>query len=614
MSIQPIKRKIEEIFSVSQPYYIDFYQRDYKWVKEHIEKLLEDLFYRFELEYKPNLNPTLENINKYDWYYLSAYVTNNYKGKTFIVDGQQRLASITLILIKLFHLARKFELIERVELIKKYIQGIGIEGKKFWMGWNHRETVLQDLMENNARTKTLNNDDGISIINLYNNYEIIDKMLETYLNNSHKFDSFLLYFLTKVLLVEIQIDKSKDVPMVFEVINDRGERLKPYEVLKGKLLGQLDKDEVEEYNQVWDSHIHNLQKIDEKEVDNFFRFYFRSKFVDTSAEYREFDGDYHKTLYLEKWNKKIQLKQNFKMVKSFVKKELNYYATLYLKLVKESKIEGSKLSEHLLYNDLNDQDRQYLLILSSCGLNDPQEIEKIRVVAKLFDKYYTILQLTGSYDSNMFTESILSLNRKVRDKSVEDIESAFNKQLITDISNSKGVEAKAPFNWSDFKDTNRNLAIRFIRYFFARIEHFIAKNCNIQCESYHNLVRNTGSVYGYHIEHIIADNEDNRNLFGDEELFHSERNRLGALTLLKGKDNLSSGNEPYSKKLETYSGKANLVWAQSLRDDFYHSNLDFIDFTNKYKLNFKSHMDKFDKNTVDERQKLLFDLVKVIWD
>ncbi len=102
MSIQPIKRKIEEIFSVSQPYYIDFYQRDYKWVKEHIEKLLEDLFYRFELEYKGNIDPSPENISKYDWYYLSAYVPNTYKGKTFIVDGQQRLASITLILIKLF--------------------------------------------------------------------------------------------------------------------------------------------------------------------------------------------------------------------------------------------------------------------------------------------------------------------------------------------------------------------------------------------------------------------------------------------------------------------------------------------------------------------------------
>ena len=55
MSIQPIKRTIEDIFRVSRPYYIDFYQRDYKWGKEHIDKLLEDLFYRFELEYNENV-------------------------------------------------------------------------------------------------------------------------------------------------------------------------------------------------------------------------------------------------------------------------------------------------------------------------------------------------------------------------------------------------------------------------------------------------------------------------------------------------------------------------------------------------------------------------------
>jgi len=613
MSIQPIKRKIEEIFSVSQPYYIDFYQRDYKWTKEHIDKLLEDLFYRFELEYKENIDSTLENISKYDWYYLSTYVTNIYKGKTFIVDGQQRLASITLILIKLFHLAIRYKLEDHAELLKKYIRGIGIEGKKFWMGWDNREAVLQDLLENGTEIKELKDDD-ISVINLYKNYRIIDKMLESKLNTLHKFESFLLYFLTKVLLVEIQIDEVKDVPMVFEVINDRGERLKPYEVLKGKLLGQLDKSEVDAYNEIWDCNIHRLQKINEKEADNFFRFYFRSKFVDTPAEYREFDGDYHKVLYFKKWNKKIHLKQNIEEVKSFVKEDLDYYAKLYLKLVQESDNKEFMLSEHLSYNNLNDQDRQYLLILSSCGLNDPQETEKVRIVAKSFDRYYVMLQLTGSYDSNIFTESILNLNKKIRNKSIEDIEKAFNEQLIDDISKAKGVEIKTPFDWGYFRNANRNLGIRFIRYFFGRIEHFIAKNCKIQCENYYNLVRNTGSVSGYHIEHIIANNEENRNLFGDEELFYSERNRLGALTLLKGRDNLSSGNEAYSKKLETYSGKANLVWTQSLRDDFYHSNRDFIDFANKYKLNFKPHMSKFDKNTVDERQKLLFDIVKIIWD
>ena len=202
MSIHPIKRTIEDIFRVSRPYYIDFYQRDYKWGKEHIDKLLEDLFYRFELEYNENLNPTPENISKYDWYYLSAYVTNEYNGETFIVDGQQRLTSITLVLIKLFHLARGFSLDERVELIKPLVQGIGIEGTKFWMGWDNRKEVLQDLLENGKRTKELKHDD-ISITNLYNNYEVINEMLESYLSTPHKFESFLLYLLTKVLMVEI---------------------------------------------------------------------------------------------------------------------------------------------------------------------------------------------------------------------------------------------------------------------------------------------------------------------------------------------------------------------------------------------------------------------------
>jgi hypothetical protein len=36
------------------------------------------------------------------------------------------------------------------------------------------------------------------------------------------------------------------------------------------------------------------------------------------------------------------------------------------------------------------------------------------------------------------------------------------------------------------------------------------------------------------IEHILADNEENLQLFGgDEEKFKSERNRLGGLLLLK---------------------------------------------------------------------------------
>lgn len=612
MDINTKEHNINELFSINRQYFIDFYQRDYQWRKEHIEKLLEDLFYRFGLEYKPTHDATEETISKYDWYYLNAYVTNEYNGNIFIVDGQQRLTSLTLILIKLYHLANHYNLDDLCEFIKEHISGMSLNGRKFWMGHNTRKDVLEDLFKNSEQTRNDLPDKDISIQNLYKNYSIIDKEIDSFLNNQHKFRAFTIYFLQKVMLVRIHINNTKDVPMVFEVINDRGERLKPYEVLKGKLLGQINKTEIDNYYTTWQRHIHNIQGIDEKEVDTFFRFYFRSKFVGLRAEYREFDGEYHKTIYETKWDNQIQLKQNPTGVKSFVSEKLDYYADLYVRILKDSKTENAKICPHLLYNDLNDQDRQFLLILSSCKINDPEELRKIKLVVRLFDEHFTLLQLTGAYDSNKFTESLIELNKKIRDKECEEIETVYNDQIINDISEAKGVQIETPFEWNYFKDaSNHNLGIRFIRYYFARIEHFIADNCNKIAENYYNLVRNTGTVYGHHVEHIIADNEENRELFNnDDELFYSERNKLGALLLLKGRDNQSSGNETYEDKLRTYSGT--LLWNQTLCPDFYHSNKDFNNFAKKYNLDFKP-FEVFDGNAILERQKLLFELTKLIW-
>jgi uncharacterized protein with ParB-like and HNH nuclease domain len=612
MDINTKEHNINELFSINRQYFIDFYQRDYQWREEHIKKLLEDLFYRFGLEYKPTHDATEETISKYDWYYLNAYVTNEYNGNIFVVDGQQRLTSLTLILIKLYHLSNNYDLGDLNEFIKEHIAGMSLDGRKFWMGHDIRKDVLEDLFKNSEKTRDDLPNNDISITNLYNNYAVIDKELDSFLTNSHKFKAFTIYFLQKVMLVRIHINNTKDVPMVFEVINDRGEKLKPYEVLKGKLLGQIPKTEIDNYHTIWEEQIHNIQGVDEKEVDNFFRYYFRSKYIETHTDYREYDGEYHKTIYESKWDRKIHLKQNTLGVKEFVEKKVKYYGDLYVRILKDSKREDSKISPSLLYNDLNDQDRQFLLILSSCKINDPDELKKIKLVSRLFDKHFTLLQLTGTYDSNKFTESLIDLNKNIREKGSEEIEQIYNQQILKDISQAKGVQVDTPFEWNYFKDaSNHNLGIRFIRYYFARIEHFIATHCNKPPETYYNLVRNTGTVCGHHIEHIIADNEENHKLFNnDEELFYTERNKLGALLLLKGRDNQSSGNETYSEKLQTYSGT--LLWNQTLCPDFYHSNKDFEDFMKTRNLNFKPY-NVFDGNAGLERQKLLFKLTNMIW-
>ena len=53
MDIAPDKQNIDQVFS-NTVYHIDFYQRDYKWTAEPVQRLLNDIFYFFNESYKAN--------------------------------------------------------------------------------------------------------------------------------------------------------------------------------------------------------------------------------------------------------------------------------------------------------------------------------------------------------------------------------------------------------------------------------------------------------------------------------------------------------------------------------------------------------------------------------
>jgi len=126
-----------------------------------------------------------------------------------------------------------------------------------------------------------------------------------------------------------------------------------------------------------------------------------------------------------------------------------------------------------------------------------------------------------------------------------------------------------------------------------------------------DLVTKTGAKPGFHVEHILSWNDENLALFdNDEEKFEQERNRLGGILLLKGKDNISSSNEPYSKKLKSYANT--LYWNETLRADSYKSKLDMTELRSKYKLDLKP-LDHFGPAELENRHRLLFNLIKIIW-
>lgn len=613
MEIAPDNQNIDRVFS-NTTFYIDFYQRDYKWTSEPVLRLLDDIFFKFNQEYENNkaLDPSKEVIMaKYPWYYLNTYVTNTVEGKVYVVDGQQRLTTLTLILIYLHHLSLDFKS-KTTKWLESKIAGYSGVDFEFWMNHEKHKQILVDLFENTLDFKEMNTSSGITAVNILNNYQLIKKWLDTELQSIHKFETYVYYFLYRLVMINLSVEQT-NVPMVFEVINDRGIRLKPYEILKGKLLGQIDKIELDKknYNGLWESKVNEINKFKEDEIDTFYRYYLKSKYADSRKEGTRFDSDYHREMFTNDLNQKLKLKHNPPEVKLFLEKVFTYYSTLYVKILEAYYNKKANLPA-VFYNRLNEMDGQFLLILSSCKLNDYQEDEKIDVVSKEIDRFFSLLQLQNAYDSNAFNDALYKISSEIRNGELHEIRKIFDKYLLETLANRRNSIATQPFQYAYFRNTGINLNTRFKRYFFARIDLFFATNLNLgMIHPIEDLVSKTGTKTGFHIEHVLSHNPQNLSLFNnDEDLFEQERNRIGGILLLKGRDNISSNNEPYSKKLKSYA--KTLLWNETLRADTYKSKKDMDDLKKKYNLDLVP-LNQFGPTELEQRQKLLFEISKVIW-
>jgi len=611
MDISPEKQNIDELFGTTA-YYIDFYQRDYKWTEEPVRRLLDDIFYAFDVAYEANksLDPSPEAVaTKYPWYYLNTYVTNTIDGRVYVVDGQQRLTTLTLILINLRHRAEA----EKSKLkgwLNSKIAGQAGYQTQFWMNHERHVATLQALFDG----KDIPADTGVTADNMVDNYSAISAFLGSRLTDLHKMEIFVFYFLKRLVLINLSVEQT-DVPMVFEVINDRGVRLRPYEILKGKLLGQIDKFELDsgKFNEKWESCVERVNHHGTDEIDEFFVYYLKAKFADSRKIGQRFDNDYHREMFKSDIKKALKLEHNPTRVKAFINGEFSYYSRLYDRMLSLAD-DGNPGYEAVYYNSLNEMDSQYLLILSSCIVDDPEEDLKVQLISYHVDRLFSLLRLQRSYDSNEFSEAVFEISIGIREKPAADIAAIFEDKLIELLSRRRGTEVANGFDYGQFRHTSiTDIPARFTRYLFARVDRFIAVETNSgEKHPFGDLVTKTGAVNGFHIEHILSHNKENINIYeGDDERFEAERNRLGAVLLLKGRDNISSNNEIYKHKIKSYA--KTLHWNESLREDSYKSKKDFEAFISNRKLKFEPYA-TFGPVELESRQSLLFEVASHIWD
>jgi hypothetical protein len=503
--------------------------------------------------------------------------------------------------------------------LKAKIAGVGIGGKRqFWMAHDKRHALMQALFAGDTPAENMI-DDGITARHIIDNYALIRKELVGRLLSRHKLDTFIYYFLCMVVIINLEVAQT-DVLMVFEVINDRGIRLQPYEILKGKLLGEIEKAEVDHYADIWEKSLRELETRAENEVDVFFRTYLRAHFSEARQEGQTFDGPYHRTIFGETCDKVLHLRGNAQGIKLFLKGPFRYYAKLFLKIRQLGEDPASSIPECYYISQLNRMDGHIMLALASCDVDDKFEDDKIRAVARAFDRADVMLQLNRAYDSNQFQELLYKVHPLLRGCPAQEVEVRIGSKVVAEINERRNTNVKDLLSYGQFKQVGYgDYNTTFLRYFLARIETFIAGGLEWGLhDSLYNYVRGTGRGNAYHIEHILARNDESRELFKgsdgvlDEAMFENQRNRFGGLLLLKGQDNLSSSNERYAEKLATYTGSAPYL-AQTLVPDFYKSNSAMKSFIEHSGLQFMA-APQFTRETLEQRSELLYAVTKKIWD
>jgi hypothetical protein len=305
-------------------------------------------------------------------------------------------------------------------------------------------------------------------------------------------------------------------------------------------------------------------------------------------------------------------------VKEFLRGPFRYYSKLYIKLRDLSQNESATIPEYYFISQLNRMDGHLMLAMAACEVDDPEEDAKIVAVGRGFDRAYVALQLNRAYDSNQFQELLYSLNPSLRGSKAEQIEGIIDDAVINEIKARRNSESTSLIQYSQFKQVGYgDYNPTFLRYFLTRIEKYVANGMGWSMQdSLYNYVRGIGKSNAYHIEHILARNDESKSLFTsdgvfDETRFENERNRFGALLLLKGQDNQSSKAEPYKDKLRTYTGSAPYL-AQSLVANFYKSNSAMKTFEEESGLKL-APIDDFSLEALEARSELIYSIVQKIW-
>ncbi len=597
-NIEAKARNVRELLG-GKKYAIDYFQREYRWRTKEIGELITDLTARFLSAWKPT--HLREAVAKYPAYFLGSIIVSGDSSRASVIDGQQRLTSLSIILIWVLHGLK-------VEEDRKQIADLIFTRQFGSNSYNLDVPERASAMEALYKKQDFNRDDAPeSVRNILDRYDDINEMMPKDISVDAR-AMFADWLIEKVYLVEIKTPTDNDGYAIFETMNDRGLPLSPTDMLKSHLLANAGSDEVRKrLNGIWKARIDQLMQI-EKEADaDAIKNWLRAKHANsirerqagsTPEDFERIGTEFHR------WVRDAGSRLNLRASEDFVRvveRDFEFYTNWYMRLYGAANT--LTLGREALYcNNLANFTLQYPLILAAIQVTDADELswKKAQAVSSFVDILVARRTWHGrSIDYNTMQYAMFLAIKDIRDKPLGEIANLLLKRIEDDTG------PFTPRQRFGLWETNKKTARRFL----ARLAAWLDREVGIG-ETLSSYLVSSGAQR-YDIEHVVPDQfAAHKTGYANEDEFQEYRNRIGALLLLPRAFNRSYGALPYTEKREHYLTQN--VLAQTLHEQAYQHNPQLKRIINEVGIPFKAHP-AYEKEDIEARHEIYVQIAEQIW-
>ena len=304
---------LSKIFSDDYQFTIPEYQRPYSWTTEETEKLFEDLYKAFKDDDKS--------------YFLSSIILSGKDKKYDVIDGQQRLTTLTILWAVLGHNA-KDEKIHEQDLRKYILQEKDVtreeiednprlhlrtQDRSFFENIQHIK--IEDLLKKEPKSNSQKN------IKL--NTKKLNDLVSEKFDSDNKLIKFTQFLTGKCFIVLISTTDLESAYRIFSIMNTRGLDLQSTDILKATIIGKLNKNDRDAYSRKWE----DMEDIFGRETFNDLFRYIRMIYIKKKPQHslvKDFETDI--------------IKQNSsKDMKTFIDETLGSYFDAFSTIMKNNK-------------------------------------------------------------------------------------------------------------------------------------------------------------------------------------------------------------------------------------------------------------------------------------